>query len=329
MIEILEGVINRLEPLVPANARLSRVQAVTVEDDKIMCTCGSGTLENSHELTQSAHCMLLESMIVEDEESSAFPTYVEARNSHLFAEGEDQNFFADIYSMTRELTNPSPCQQQSVCDTLARFQNLFKAKNTSAGQYEHTIKLKDRKTVVRRSYPVPIHLRKAVERELEEMLREGIIERSVSGYCNPLRIVKKKDVRLRICLDARFINQVIESDNESPPLIDELIQKYHGVRLMSTTDLANGYWQISLDKASRLYTAFLYGTSIYQFCRILFGLKTAGSGFIRALNYLFAREYDEFLTVYIDDLLITSKTFDEHMDHIRAVLTRLQDQKTR
>ena len=94
---------------------------------------------------------------------------------------------------------------------------------------------------------------------------------------------------------------------------------------MSTSDLANGYWQIPLAKASRPYTAFLYGTRLYQFCRIPFGLKMAGSGFIRALTQVCDRDFDEFLTIYIDDLLITSTSFEQHLGHLQSVFTGLQD----
>lgn len=158
------------------------------------------------------------------------------------------------------------------------------------------------------------------------MLAAGIIERSDSQYCNPLRIVEKKDGRIRVCLDARFINNAIESDNESPPIIGEILQKYHGIEYMSTTDLAYGYWQIPLAVESRPYTAFLYDSKLYQFCRIPFGLKTAGSGFIRALNLALGSEFDFFLTCYIDDLLVTSKSFDEHLSHLKLLFSKLQDQ---
>lgn len=155
------------------------------------------------------------------------------------------------------------------------------------------------------------------------MLDEGVIERSNSPYCNPLRIVQKKDGRIRLCLDARHLNSVISGDNESPPLIAELLQKYHGVQYMTIIDLTHGYWQIPLAKASRQYTAFLNGSSLYQFCRIPFGLKTAGSGFIRALNLALGNQFNDFLTCYVDDLLITSKGFEEHLCHLDLVFARL------
>lgn len=188
--------------------------------------------------------------------------------------------------------------------------------------YEHTIKvIKDKP--VRKTYPIPFKVRESVDAEINEMLRAGIIERSNSQYCNPLRIILKKENQVRLCLDARHVNDIIESDNESPPPINELLRKYHGVRYMTSTDLTHGFWQVPLEKNSRQYTAFLHNGTLYQFCRIPFGIKTAGSGFIRALSIALGNEFASFLTCYIDDLLITSNDFDPHMRHLDLVFDRL------
>ena len=78
------------------------------------------------------------------------------------------------------------------------------------------------------------------------MLELDIVERSKSPYCNPLRIVEKKNREVRVCLDARFLNMAIMSDNECPPRIEELLQRFEAARFWSTTDLVQGYWQVPL-----------------------------------------------------------------------------------
>ena len=123
-------------------------------------------------------------------------------------------------------------------------------------------------------------------------------------------------------MDARFLNKVIASDNESPPRIEELVQKHEGATFFSTTDLVKGYWQIRLTEQARKYTAFLYKGSLYQFLRIPFGIKTAGAGFIRAIE-IALRQILHFVTAYVDDLLIASKTFDEHLYHVEQVFQHL------
>lgn len=155
------------------------------------------------------------------------------------------------------------------------------------------------------------------------MLDDGIIERGISQYCNPLRIVKKEDGKVRICLDVRFLDKVIEDDLESPPLMNELMQKYYGAQWFSKLDLTHGYWQVALEKSSRPYTAFLFEYKTYQFCRIPFGLKTAGSGFIRALSLALGEDFNKYISCYIDDILIGTETFEEHVVILREIFQRL------
>ena len=187
---------------------------------------------------------ILTSILLDDAEEESFERFDSYQSCHLYTDGEDQNFFEDVRKLSDGIADITPVQRQTFCQTIFRFKRLFSEKSIGGGTYEHQIKLTNPKAIVRRSYPIPLRLRKAVERELDAILKDGVIERSISPYCNPLRIVQKKDGRLRICLDARLLNQVIESDNESPPIITDLMQKYHGVNLMSTSDLANGYpWQ--------------------------------------------------------------------------------------
>lgn len=153
----------------------------------------------------------------------------------------------------------------------------------------------------------------------------GIIRRSNSRYCNPLRIVVKKNVSVRVCLDARFINDKIESDNDCPPRMKELMQKFEGKKFFSTTDMNSGYWQIPLEENSKQYTAFLFDGHLYEFNRIPFGLKTAGSGFIRALSIALGQELEEFISCYVDDILVASETFGQHIEHLEGLFIKLKE----
>lgn len=209
---------------------------------------------------------------------------------------------------------------------LLKFEKLFTKKSVSADTVPYKIRVKPHKNFVRKTYPIPLSYRDFIDVAIQEMLSSGIIERSDSSYCNPLRVVIKKDNSVRVCLDARFINEIIEPDNESPPSIDELMQKFNGVKYMSTADLASGYWQISLHHSCRKYTAFLHNSRVYQFFRIPFGLKTAGSAFVIALSMALGDQFEEFLTIYIDDFLIaTLGSINDHKSNLEAVLNILQE----
>ena len=144
----------------------------------------------------------------------------------------------------------------------------------------------------------------------------GIIERASGPICNPTRWVVKSSGDLRPCLDARLLNSVIEDNREAPPIMHELVQEFENVRCFSKFDLKNSYWQIILHKDSRPYTAFLFGSSMYQFTRIPFGLKVAGSAFIRALNKALENgsiKLRKSFRYYIDDLLVGTDTFENHL----------------
>ena len=95
---------------------------------------------------------------------------------------------------------------------------------------------------------------------------------------------------------------------------------------MTVTDLVTGYWQIPLHQSSRKYTAFLNHSKMYHFCRIPFGLKTAGSAFIRALNYAVGNQFTDILTIYINNFLITTTgSVYEHFFSIQAIFNVLQE----
>ena len=117
-------------------------------------------------------------------------------------------------------------------------------------------------------------------------------------------VVIKKDGRVRLCLDARRINQIIIPDQESPESINEIFQKFSGVKYMTSLDLTAGYWQVPLAEVSRKYTAFLFNGKNYQFRRLPFGLNTSVASFIKW---------------YVNDTLIASRTFEEHLDHLSLI----------
>ena len=131
---------------------------------------------------------------------------------------------------------------------------------------------------------------------------------------------------MRPCLDARALNKVIEDDRESPPIISELIQEFTDVQYLSKFNLKNEYWQVVLHKDSRPYTAFRFDTAMYQFTRVPFGLKVAGSAFIRASSTALeggSAKLRKALKMYIDDLLIGTDTFENHIGVLKELFSIL------
>jgi hypothetical protein len=157
------------------------------------------------------------------------------------------------------------------------------------------------------------------------MLQLGVIKREASPFASPMTVVRKKDGSVRICLDARWINQQMVSDCEAPRPPEDLFHSFPSMRSMSAINLRSSYWQIPLSAESTQYTAFLFNGQSYTYQVLPFGLKTAVGSFSRAMDVILGPEVREFTINYIDDLLIVSQTFEEHLRHLGLVLQRLQD----
>lgn len=164
------------------------------------------------------------------------------------------------------------------------MKKTFADKPRCAKAYEHSITSNSDKHIIRRNYPISMSKLDATRKALDEMLKLGIIEPSTSPYYNSLRIVDKKDGKVRPCLDALFINEYIDPEYEGPVLIDEPIRHSLGKTIFMTTDRKLGYYHIPLEKESKKHTAFVFDGKVYQFTRVPFGLKIAGNAFVRAMK---------------------------------------------
>ena len=216
-------------------------------------------------------------------------------------------------------------EKQIVYDLLMKHKRVFLDKPGSLKNYAHVIRIKENKPFVKRPYPVPLHIEAQSDKEIESMLQMSIIQRSTSEYCSPLRVVLKKTGGVRVCLDARYLNKLVGVNNESLQQIEQLMIKADNVKYFSTTDLVKGYWQIKLARESRKLTAFLYDGKLYEYKTLAFGVKNSGPAFIQALDYALGREIMEFVSADVDDLLIMSTTFEEHVSHLAKLFQRLID----
>jgi hypothetical protein len=152
---------------------------------------------------------------------------------------------------------------------------------------------------------------------------QDVLELSNSQFLNPLTIVKREGKKPRICVDARKINQVTIPDYERSSPMQELLQKFEGTRYMSAIDLSSAYLQIELHEDSRKYTAFLFDTTVYQFKRVPYGFKNSLSAFVRALKMALGKDTESYVTFYVDDIIVHSKTFEEHLIHLDLVMRKL------
>lgn len=183
---------------------------------------------------------------------------------------------------------------------------------------EHTIITGTAPVVRLPPYRLPHAYRDMVKKELDDMLQGGIIEHSSSGWSSPMVIVKKKDGSLRLCVDYRRLNGRSTMDAYPMPRIDDVIDHLGQAKFISTMDLTRGYWQVPLDQESRAKSAFATPYGLFQFNVMPFGLQGAPATFQRLMD----RGLEVFSAAYLDDVVVFSKTWEEHLTHIRAILDR-------
>lgn len=139
--------------------------------------------------------------------------------------------------------------------------------------------------------------------------------------------VKKKVGSVRLCIDYRGINRVTVENKYPLPRIDELLDKLKGSKWFSKVDLALGYHQIPIEPSDIRKTAFRTRYDHYEFVVMPFGLTNAPAAFMKMMNGIFRDCLDEFVIIFLDDILVYSKDRGEHKRHLEAVLTRLREQK--
>ncbi|GET61785.1 retroviral-like aspartic protease 1 [Rhizophagus irregularis DAOM 181602=DAOM 197198] len=186
------------------------------------------------------------------------------------------------------------------------------------------IRLKDETPINQKAYRESTENREIIKREIDKMLKEEIIQESCSPWSSPVVIVNKKTGDKRFCIDFRKINQMTITDAYPLPRIDDLLEKFRVAKWFTTIDLASGYWQIEMKEEDKEKTAFICSQGLYEFNVMPFGLKNALAIFQRTMNKIFKEYLDKFMNVYIDDIIIYSKNWNEHLQHIKIVLEELR-----
>ena len=162
-----------------------------------------------------------------------------------------------------------------------------------------------------------------IERMCEELELHDIIEKCKSPYSSPIVPVRKGDGTLRICIDYRKINSVTKQEHFPMPNLNDSIYAAHNIKFFTKLDLTKGYYQVPIDEDSRQYTSFSTQHNQYQFKRLSFGLRNSGIQFQRNIQEILANFSSRKVLIYIDDILILSNDFEEHLELVEKVLGTL------
>ena len=172
----------------------------------------------------------------------------------------------------------------------------------------------------------PLEL-KELKLQLQELLDKGFIRPSVSPWGAPMLFVKKKDGTLRLCVDYRQLNKLTVKNKYPLPRIDDLFDQLKGASIFSKIDLRSGYHQLKIKDADVHKTAFRTRYGHYEFLVMPFGLTNAPAAFMDLMNHVFRPYVDQFVVVFIDDILVYSKDRESHDTHLRVVLEILRKEQ--
>jgi hypothetical protein len=193
---------------------------------------------------------------------------------------------------------------------------------------EHRILTTDDTPVYSRNYRYPFAFQDAIRKEVDKLIKEKIIRPSNSPYNSPLWVVPKKvdasgEKKVRLVIDYRKLNSKTKDDKFPLPNMEDIFSKLGQATYFSTIDLASGFHQIKVNEQDIPKTAFSTDNGHWEFTRMPFGLKNGPPTFQRMMNIIFA-EIPNTL-IYLDDIIIFSSSFQEHLADIKRVLRKLQN----
>lgn len=208
--------------------------------------------------------------------------------------------------------------------------NKFDVGNVT--NYECPINLKNDVIVARKPYRCTFADQDEIERQCKVLLDKGMITQSSSPFASPVTMQFKKDglsnnkSKTRMCVDYRELNKILVPESQPFPLIDEIIVKTRGCSWFSALDINLAFHSIPIRKADRYKSAFVTQHGHYEWCSMPFGLKSAPSVFQRILsNILRTRNLSNFSVNYLDDIIVFSRSFDEHVKHVQQIIDAIFD----
>ena len=173
---------------------------------------------------------------------------------------------------------------------------------------------------------IPPSMIMEVRQHIEQLLATGIIRPSKSSYTSNIVLVRKKNGKLRLCVDYRQLNSITVKDSFALPRMEEIFDSLHGAKYFSTIDMKSGYHQIELEESHKERTAFTVGSiGFYEYNRMPFGLTNSPATYQRIMQNILGELNMTICLIYLDDLIIFSDSFEQHIERLDIILNRLQE----
>jgi len=221
-----------------------------------------------------------------------------------------------------EINNP---RNQLNGETLAaEFPGLFSCILGTAKCEPYDIELSDRVPVRSPPYRCAPPKMKIFREMVRELLEQGVVRESKSPYASPAFLVPKKDGGFRMVVDYRKVNNKVVFDSYPMPTIEQALDQFGGAVVFSVLDLDSAYYQIPLSERSRRVTAFCTPFGLFEFNKLPMGISVGCQGLTRVIDEMFADLKGRYIFNFVDDLVVYSASVEEHREHVREVLRRLQ-----
>jgi hypothetical protein len=233
--------------------------------------------------------------------------------------------------MSDEMTGVPEEHKNLIKDCVARNAAIFSTGKAhvgcAAGTTRCPIKTDPTSRPIRqRAYRIAHSQRQVVDKEVEEMLSYGIVTPSRSPWASPIVLVPKKTGGWRFCVDYRKLNAATIKDAFPMPNTEDVLSSFHGAKYFSTLDLRSGFWQVAMTPEDQTKTAFTTYRGLFEFTVMPFGLTNAPAVFQRMMNSVLDGLQHKFAVPYIDDIIVYSKSIEEHIEHLEIVFRRLAEE---
>src|SRR5215204_3378126 len=218
-------------------------------------------------------------------------------------------------------------QQEQLDGLIKEYENIFVKDKSELGRtniIKHSIDTGEEKPIKQRPYRMSQKHKEINKEEIVKMLQKEVIRKSKSSWSSPVTFVPKKNGEVRYCIDYRKLNQVTKKDNHPLPRIDDILDQMQGSQWFSTIDLASGYWQVEIEKEDKEKTAFITNEGLYEFNVMPFGLCNAPATFQRLMHEVLGDLVYNKAPVYLDDVNVHSKTFEQHLQDLKEVFEKIR-----
>ena len=246
------------------------------------------------------------------------------RNQTTLSEIPDN--LSTLFSKTTASLNPS--QTENVCNLLIEFQHMFSTGPLDLGRttlVKHSIDSGDAHPLRQPPRRLPLAKREVSEQEVKAMAEGAIIEPSSSPWASPIVLVSKRDGSYRYCINYSKVNDLTHKNSYPLPRIDSKLDALSGAAWFSTLDLKSGYWQVDMEEKDKEKTAFTSGSGLWQFRVMPMGLCNAAATFERLMKQVFVDMSWQTAQVYLEDIIVCGKTFEDELRHLHEAFTRLSE----